>query len=299
LETLFIVQSGTGQDPTHDLPVVSLPHLRSIELGAREARSGLITYLRFPSNIAVGFRMKVGSDLRGGSPLEDMATMQHVLGSVDIHCITLAVGSRGPVRGRGLLVRLEWLCGSLEITYPLETGKAIRDVFFGPSGALFSPRPPHIENTRELHVVGCFFRGDLELDYIHAAMPNLISISFFHYEGPRVFGLLTPTNPSSLPFPHLERAMILGPESGLREMVKTRKDYGVPLKTLIVGSGTKLFEYDHEDHAALREFADDLRMECPTEILDWGTENEILNIWSTVDMPGPVSPKNGKLMILG
>jgi len=231
LETLFIVQSGTGQDPTHDLPVVSLPHLRSIELGAREARSGLISYLRFPSNIAVGFRMKVGSDLRGGNPLEDMTTMQHVLGSVNIHRITFAVGSQGPVGGSGLLVRLEWLRGSLEITYPLETDTAVRNILFGPSGALFSSRPPYIENTRELHVVGCFFGGDQELNHIHAAMPNLVSISFFHYTGPRVFGLLTPTNSSSPPFPHLERVMVLGPGWGLKEMVKSRKDYGLPLKT--------------------------------------------------------------------
>jgi len=59
-----------------------------------------------------------------------------------------------------------------------------------------------------------------------------------------------------------------------------------------------LLEYDHEDHAALRELAEDLRMDCPTEILEWGIENEILNIWSTINIPGPVS-SNGKLTILG
>ena len=30
----------------------------------------------------------------------------------------------------------------------------------------------------------------------------------------------------------------------------------------------------------LREFGDGLRIVCPTEILEWGTENETLNTWS-------------------
>ena len=298
LETLFIAQKGISRDPTHDCSPVSLPHLRSIELGASEVNSGLITLLMFPSNVAVGFRMRYRSDWPNGNSLVDMATIQHVLGRVDVRCIILAGGSPGDLRDRGILVRLEWLCGSLEITYPLETDMTVRDIVFGPSGALFSHCPSYTENTRELHIVGSLFEGDRELRYIHDAMPNLVSISFFRYEGPHVFGLLTPTNPSSPPFPHLERVMILGPESGLREIVKTRKDCGVPLKTLIFGRGSGLFEYDHENHAALREFVDDLRVECPTEILEWGTENEVLNIWSAADMPGPVS-SNWKLTMLG
>jgi len=67
---------------------------------------------------------------------------------------------------------------------------------------------------------------------------------------------------------------------------------------LVIGRGSGLLEYNHEDQAALRGFVDDLHMDCPTEILEWGIENEILNIWSTVDIPGPVGP-NGKLTILG
>jgi len=70
-------------------------------------------------------------------------------------------------------------------------------------------------------------------------MQNVISISFFHYEGPRMFGLLTSTNPSSPPFPHLERVMVLGPEPWLREMVKTIKDmaYRSKLSQLEEGPG--------------------------------------------------------------
>ena len=49
--------------PAGTRPTIS-PHLRGIELGAIEARSGLITCLRFPSNVTAGFRMRSGSDLR-------------------------------------------------------------------------------------------------------------------------------------------------------------------------------------------------------------------------------------------
>ena len=147
-------------------------------------------------------------------------------------------------------------------------------------GSYFPVVRPHIENVRELHVVGCFLEGGSGLRYIHAAMPNLVSISF-QYEGPSVFGLLIPTDPSSLPFPHLERVMVLGPESGLREVVTTRRDCGVPLQTLVLG----WFEFDREDHDALREFVDGLRIACPTEILGWGTENETLNTWARKSKP--------------
>ena len=295
LETLFIAQSDTPQGSTRDCSPVSLPHLRSIELGAREARSVLITRILFPPSVSVGFRIRHESDVWNHSPLTSTATMEHVLGRADVRCITLAVGSPGSLRGRGFLVRLEWLCGSLEITYPLETDGSARGSFF--RRILYSCPSAHIKSVKELHLVGCFFEGDLELRHIHATLSNIVSISLFHYEGAHTFGFLTPTDPSSPPFPHLERIMVLGPESGLKEVVRRRKVHGVPLKTLILGRGTGRFEYSHENHDALRVFVDDLRIGCPTEILEWGTENEVLNVWSTGDTPGPVSP-NRKLMIL-
>jgi len=185
------------------------------------------------------------------------------------------------------------------------------DVFFDPRGVLFS-HSPRIENVRELHIVGYSFEGGRGMGHIIAAMPNIVSISFFHCDGPQVFGLLIPTNPSLPPFPHLKRVMVLGPESELIGMAKARSGHGMPLKTLVVGrlpeglwddpedsAWLEEFDYDHlEDYPALEEFVDDLRVGCPTEILEWGTGNEILSVWSTVGVPGPVSP-NEKLMLLG
>ena len=81
------------------------------------------------------------------------------------------------------------------------------------------------------------------------------------------------------------------------EATKGRRDYGVPLKTLVVGRGPRRFEYEHlEDYTVLGELVGDLRIGCSTEVLEWGTENEILNIWSTAEFPDPVSPSDGKLM---
>ena len=46
----------------------------------------------------------------------------------------------------------------------------------------------------------------------------------------------------------------------------------------------------------LGEFVYDLQVGCPTEIVEWGTENEIFNVWSTVEAPDSVSA-NGILMV--
>ena len=62
-----------------------------------------------------------------------------------------------------------------------------------------------------------------------------------------MFGPLTPTDPSSLPFPHLERIMVSGQESGLREMAKARRDFGVPLKTVGIGRGPRGSKCGHPE----------------------------------------------------
>ena len=228
--------------------------------------------------------------------------MQHVLRRIDIRRITLLVASPGPHGGAWLLVSFEGLSGSLEITSCSSgTNAQIRDVFFGPRGVLFS-QSPHIEGVKEINIVGCPFDGDQESHHIHKAMPNLISISFFRCRGSHMFGLLAPTNTLSPPFPHLERVMVLGSESGLREMAKARRDHGVPLKTLVVGRGPGRSVDDHlEDYTALRKLVGDLHIDCPTEVLEWGTGNEILdvwceilNLWSETEGYGPVSSANGK-----
>ena len=278
LEILLITHSGVRQDPTGDHPPVSLPHLHTIELGEGGLCPGLTTHLQFPQSVAVGFHILSWSSMCGDVPLTVEATTQHVLRRIDIRRITLAVASPDPCGGVWLLIRFEGLPGSLEITPCSSDNDAlIRGAFFGSRGVLCS-HSPHIEGVREVHIVGCFFEGDQESHHIRAAVPNLVSISF-RCEGPHVFGLITPTNPLSPPFPHLERIMVLGSESGLREMAKGRRDYGVPLRTLVVGRGSRRFEYEHlEDYTVLEELVGDLRIECSTEVLEWGTENEILNI---------------------
>jgi len=303
LETLLITNLGVRQNPTHDHSPVPLPRLRSIELGAHEVGSGLITHLQFPANAAVGFRMLPSSDVCGDIPLEIAAAMQHVLRRVDIHSITLAVPPYFQ-RVEGLLVRFEGLEGSLELTiHGLHTDARLWDVFFGPSGVLFS-HSPCIENVRELHIAGCPFEDRRGMDHVNAAMPNLVSVSFFDCEGPHLFELLAPAGPWSPPFPYLERVMFLGWGSDLRGMAKMRRDHGVPLKTLVVGrpprgiehdlkdfTALEEFNYDHpEEYTVLEEFVQDLRVGCPTEILEWGTESEVLNVWSAGGIPGPVSP---------
>ena len=299
LETLLIADCRVHEFSTPDHPPVSLPRLRSIELGEDEVRSGLATHLQFPNNIAVGLRTFFSLGLYDDIPFAVKSTMQHALRRVDIHCITVAAGTPDLENDVGLLARFEGLFGSLEITTltPYDDGM-IWDVLFSPCGVLFS-HSPRIENVRELHIVGCHFGGDRMFHHIHAAMPNITSISFFDCKEPHAFALLLQTDHSLPPFPRLERIMVLGPESGLIGMAKARRDCGLPLKTLVVGRGSGQLGHDHlDDYTELGELADNLHTRCPTEILEWGIGNEVLNVWSTADTPGPVSP-NEKLAVLG
>ena len=289
LETLLISCSNIDQWPTGDHPPVSLPRLRAIEFGVDEVRSGLITHLHLSPGVAVGFRDLSKAEVCGNIPPAALATMQYVLGRFDIHCVTLAVFSSA--RGdHDLLIRFEGLRASLEITAVVATLTELRNVLFGQTGVLFS-HSPRIRNVRELHIAGYSFLDDQDLSHIGTALPNLVSISFFRCKDPHMFLLLTHTSRRSPPFPRLERIMALCPKLGLRRVVKKRRDCGVPLKTLVVGrEPNEIGNGRLEDYAALGEFVDDLRIGCPVEISDWGAENEVLNIWSNIGIPRPVSP---------
>ena len=298
LETLLIVHSNDYADQARDYSPVFLPHLRSIELGMYEVNSGLITYIQLPQNVAACFRELFTSYMCREITSLAMATIQHALRRVDIHCITLAA-PLSPQQHVSRLVRFEGPGGSLEITTDCVDPARLQNTFFSPGGVL-SSHSLRIGNVRELHIVGCSFNGDQGLGHISAAMPNLISISLFGCQEPHAFRLLTPTNPSSPPFPRLERVLVLGPGLGLREMAKARRDFCIPLKTLIIGRGPKGTRYDYPgdySESALGEFVDNLHIGCPTKIVGWGTENEIVNVWSAIEVPGIVSP-NGHFMIL-
>ena len=74
--------------------------------------------------------------------------------------------------------------------------------------------------------MGCPFGDYRGLDHVSAAMLNPSPASLFDDLGVYVFGsLLTPTHPPPPQFPHLESIMVLGQESGLTEMAKTRRDF--------------------------------------------------------------------------
>ena len=288
LETLLLnhldhIDGGTS--PSHP---VCLPHLRGIEVGVYEVYSGLITHLDFPPTVAAGFRMMSLDNVNGSIPSVVMASIQRVLQRIDIRSITLAAPLDSVYTG--LLFRFEGLQGSLEVTAKCpDSREQLEDFFFGPGGVLFS-HPPRVKNVRELHIMGFSFSIGRGLYLLNAAMPNIVSISFFQCNGLNTWGVLTPKNRSPIPFPRLECVMVLGRESGLEQMAGRRRACGVPLKTLVIGQGPRGSEHDHQkDYAVLEGLVGKLWVGCPTEILEWGTGNEIRNIWSAVEVPGPVS----------
>jgi len=180
------------------------------------------------------------------------------------------------------------------------TREEVQGVLFGPGGIL-SSHSPHIKNVKELHIVGCFFGDGQGFHHTYTAMPEPHLHLLLPLRGTQLVGstCLNQLFVTSLQIPYLERIVILGPESGLREIAKARKDCGIPSKTIIVERGPSGFEYDRlEDYTVLGQLVDDLRIGCPTEMLEWGIENEILNIWFASNAPGPVSP-DGNLIVPG
>ena len=287
LETLLLDRSGvppTGATPGD--PSVCLPLLRSIEVGEHEVNSGLITYLDLPSNIAVGFRAMYLDHVARDVLSIVSASIRHVLSRIDTRCITLATTPRAQLTR--LLIRFGGLSGSLEITTGVHPCAQPWPELLSPEGILFS-NSSHTENVTELQIVGSSFDSCPKLHHVNAAMPNLVSASFFHCDGRYTFELLAPQNTSSPPFPHLECVMVLGSDTGLEEMARRRKDLGVPLKTIVVGR--EPFQHNRlKDYPVLRCLVDDLRLGCPTETLEWEAGNEIRNIWSAAGVSRPVSP---------
>ena len=290
LETLLLNLS-LSQDALGGHSPISLPRLRSVEVSVNEVLSGLIPYLDLPPTSHVGFRTMRSYDVCDNTPLAITAAIQHVLGRIDPRSITLATPPQSQWNTE-LFIRFEGPQGSLEITtVDRDTGQWPPNLLhFGSRGVLFSHR--RIEEVRELHVIGCPFDDDQGFDGISLAMPNVVSASFFHYSGPHISEVVAHTSSSSPPFPHLERVMVLGSELELEEMVRRRRDIGVPLKALVIGEEHGSSEYSHlEDYSVLGGLVGDLRVGCPTEILEWGSTNEIHNLWSAVKEPGPVSPR--------
>ena len=288
LETLFISYSNILPPAApRDHPTACLPYLRNLELGAYELRSGLIAHLDFPKNITAGFWAMSQSDVCGDIPPSVKAAVECVLGRIDIYCITLATHRLSRQESEHFL-RFEGPQGSLEIHVRITDPAELPDIF-GQQGVLFSHKP-RIEEVRELQIVGCYIHNSRASYLLNLAMPNVVSISFFGCNGLHMRGLLAPPRPISLPFPHLERVMVLGSEQGLEDMARRRKDLGAQLKSLVIGRALTEFEYNKlEDYTALEGLVDNLWVGCPTQIFEWLATNEIANVWSMVMTPTEVS----------
>ena len=295
LETLLLNYSNIIPPITpYGHSPVRLPHLRSIEVGSCEVYSGLITHLDFPLVVA-GFRHMPPDYLCGQIPPTVLASMQHVLGRVDIRYVTLAAH----LWNEYLSIRFEALHGSLEITtaYLIDYHWQPTDILFSPEGVLFS-HSPRIENVTEIRIIDCPFDANQGLDHVGAAMPNVHTISI-RCSTSHAFGLLTSESPSALPFPRLERVMVLGTELGLEVMAGRRRDLGVPLKTVVIGRDPKGPKYDRlADYTILEELVDDLRVGCPVEIFEWEIGKEIVGFWSAAGVPESVG-LNKNLIALG
>ena len=286
LETLLLSNSGLPPSDPLGYSSVCLPRLRSIELGENEVHSGLVTSLQFSRNIAAGFRTIANKCIYTDDLSALITPIQHILGRIDSRSITLTASPDHSYPG--IFVRFEGPGGSLEITTMERYSLQPPHVLLALERMLSFPIPG-IENVTELHIVGCSFDRSETFHRVNAAMRSIVCTSFLHCDESQVYRLLTRTHDSLPPFPHLERIMILGHESKLEHMARRRMKLGVPIKTLVLGRECRGFWYTPlKDYTVLRGLVGDLRAGCPTEILEWGTGNDILQIWSPTKVP--VSP---------
>ena len=182
LETLLIVHSNDYTDQTRD-------HSR-LSSASPQRRAGYVRGLFWvdnpPSvspNVAVGFRMPFSSYIYGEITPSVMATIQHVLKRIDIRWIT--PGAPPDPQESICLVRFEGPGGSLEIITCRVDRAQLQSVPF----RLASRTRGSYISSDALSTIK--LQG---LDHISAAMPNLVSISFFDCQWFHTFRSLTVLN---------------------------------------------------------------------------------------------------------
>ena len=105
--------------------------------------------------------------------------------------------------------------------------------------------------------------------HVNAAISNLMFISPCNCDVRCLLVLLAPMNVSSPPLPHLERVMVLGPETGSEKMVRRTKSLSVP--PLVFGREPIVIRALIERlHGTKRSRRRSTGIGHPTETLEWG-----------------------------
>ena len=251
-------------------PPITLPNLRSVELGYQEIWAGLVIPLRFPPAVAVAFRgMCVAADHMVRE------SIQHVLAAIDIQSVTLARIVDGVYEE---LFRYEGPNGSLEIT----TLEGFRS--FGHRELLLS-YSQKLDNVKTLRVMNFDIYHDETFAATMSAMNNLISISFVGC--PRFPRPLIPKDGLPVPLPHLKHISGLHPGNSLVELARARKGKGMPLSAVDVNGSPKDVETVYIQE--LREFVEVVKVWRCGRLPERWADNLVLNAWEGAGYDGPVS----------
>ena len=257
---------------------VTLPNLRSIELGYGEIRAGLIIPLRFPQVVAVAFR-----NVMLIVDLLIQESIRQVLAVIDIQSVTLARISDRPEDGRFFaieqshLVRYECPKGSLEITTPTEVAPIEHT-------ELLLSHSPKLGNVRTLRIMDLRTYHEGTLITIVSTMNNLVSINFL---GRNLFvGRLFPKDGLTV-LPHLKHISGLRLESSLVKLARARKAKGVPLSTLDVDGRPE--DGDRAYFRELRKFVEVVKVWRCSGLPERWTDNLVLDSWEGAGYDGPVS----------
>ena len=288
LETVLIniISKAGSRHALRSRNPVTLPKLHSIELGEFEVRSGLITHLRFPPGVAVGFQ-----DMAFNRATWPCESIQHVLATTNVESVTVSHIRHSAYTGDDFyLLRFEGSEGTLEVTISGSGHRSSCD-----PGELLLSHSLRLENVKTLRIMDCF-GGDI-LERLGPVMPNLISTQFIGRNLPTSITALTPAMDGSPKFPHLKHIAGLSVGPRLVYLVRSRKQIGVPLSCLDVNDGAdnwSVTEYCRREDALgyiaqLKEMVEDVKVWKCGYLPERWTNNAILDVWEEAGLPGPVS----------
>ena len=279
LENLVMVAAGPLSDDagSHDDVdrVVHLPHLNQLELVGRSARTGIISHLSLPVGVDVTLRADVVSSREGITEHFLPSSLEHIPMARNVTAINFSITTSD-------ICSLRYIGPNGTIYITASNAEAIEDLEDGSFSyediRSFQP----ISGTEVEKIlfdgfqgyVGQYEASEAPQFQVFRTMENLSSITLFDCSSQSFIAILQTTEPEII-CPSLRKlAIYLSPEDSfstvkLEGLLATRKEYGVPLDTVVL-----VAEHEHEripDNALgkLRRYVGDVEFRIDPQVPWW------------------------------
>ena len=279
LENLVMVAAGPLSDDagSHDdvNKVVHLPHLNQLELVGRSARSGIISHLSLPVGVDVTLRADVLLSQDGITEHFLPSSLEHIPMARDITAINFSITTSD-------ICSLRYIGPNGTIYITASNAEAIEDVEDGSFSyeAIRSFQPisgTDVEKVLFDGFQGCVSQHEAsEAPHFRAfrTMENLRSITLVDCSSQLFIAVLQITEPEII-CPSLRKlAIYLSPEDSfsiakLEGLLATRKEYGVPLDTLVLVAEDEHERISDNILGKLRRYVDDVEFRIDPQVPWW------------------------------